>query len=86
MISSRIRSGGTSHKAVFDLMEQYIKDVTNGDKKYNINYVLICSDLYSDIENIWKDYEWIPLLENNIFALCPEPNMSLPFGEVIYVS
>ena len=86
LISARIRAGGTSHKAVFDLMEQYIKDVTNGDKKYNINYVLICSDLYSDIENIWKDYEWIPLLENNIFALCPEPNMTLPFGEVIYVS
>ena len=86
LISSRVRAGGTSHKAVFDLMESYIKDVTNSDKKYNINYVLICSDLYSDIESIWQEYDWIRLLENNIFALCPEKDMKLPFGKTYYVS
>ena len=87
LVSSRIRCGGTSHKGVFDLMERYIEDVTSSSKKYNVQYVLVCSDLYSDIEQIWQNYKWPRLLnDSNIYALCPEPDMKLPFGKTIYVS
>ena len=86
LISSRVMCGGTSHKGVFDLMEVYITDVTNTNKKYNIQYCLIASDLYSDIEEIYKNYKWINLINNNIFAITPTMDASLPFGKVIHIS
>ena len=86
LITHRVLAGGTSHKAVFDLMEIYIKDVTQTNKKYNSHYVFICSDLYSDIEQIYKNYEWTRLLDNTTFALCPDKEMHLPFGKTKYVS
>ena len=86
LIESRVACGGTSHKGVFDLMEVYIKEVTQRDKKYNTHYCFICSDLYSDIENIYKNYEWTKLLNNTTWALCPEDGMKLPFGKTRYIS
>lgn len=87
LVSSRIRCGGTSHVGVFKLMERYIDEVTSTNKKYNANYVLIASDLYSDIELIWQKYKWPKLLNNNnIFALCPDPDQKMPFGKTLYVS
>ena len=87
LVSSRVKCGGTSHLGVFNLMERYIEEVSNTNKKYNVQYVLICSDLYSDIEQIWTRYKWPKLLsDENIFALCPEPDMKLPFGKTLYIS
>lgn len=86
LITHRIRMGGTSHKGVFDLMEVYIKEVTQRDKKYNSHYCFICSDLYSDIDSIWENYSWCKLISNTTIALCPEKDMKLPFGKTIYIS
>ena len=86
IITSRVMCGGTSHKGAFDLMEVYIKDVSNSNKKYNIQYCFIASDMESDIEGIWKDYEWINLINNNIFGLTPTQGYELPFGKTIYIS
>lgn len=86
LITSRVKSGGTSHKGVFDLMAQYIEDVkTRGNKKYNSHYVLIASDLYSDIEEIYKNYEWIRLLGKNIIALTDSKDKQLPFGQTLVI-
>lgn len=84
LISSRIRAGGTSHKGVFDVMEAYIKEITRTTKKYNIQYALICSDLYSDIDEIYENYEWPNLIGNNTFALT-NSDQKLPFGKTINI-
>ena len=86
LITSRFRNGGTSHKGVFDLMEEYIDYVTETDKRYNNHYVLICSDMYSDIEDIYANYKWIKLLGNNVMGLTPERDGGqLPFGQTIVI-
>ena len=86
LVNHRFMAGGTSHKGVFDLMEVYIKEISQTTKKYNTQYVFICSDLYSDIEEIYKNYEWTTLLNNTTFALCPEKDRTLPFGKTRYIS
>lgn len=84
LITSRVKAGGTSHKGVFDVMAQYIEEVkTRGHKKYNSHYVLIASDLYSDIEQIYQKYEWIRLLGKNVIAITESKDMQLPFGQTI---
>ena len=84
LITSRVKAGGTSHKGVFDVMAQYIEEVkTRGHKKYNSHYVLIASDLYSDIEHIYKNYEWVRLLGKNVIAITESKDIKLPFGQTI---
>ena len=80
ILNSRVLCGGTSHKGVFDVMEAYIKEVTNHGKKYNIQYCIIASDLESDIEEIWQNYAWPKLLGNNTIAVT-NSNHILPFGQ-----
>ena len=46
-------------------MEVYIKEISQTTKKYNTQYVFICSDLYSDIDAIYKNYEWINLVAHS---------------------
>lgn len=85
LVSSRIRSGGTSHKGVFDIMQQYFEEIKSGSKKYNSHYVLIASDLYSDIEEIYKKYEWVNILGKNVMALTDSKDKKLPFGQTILI-
>ena len=84
LINSRVMAGGTSHLGAFKLMEEYIDQVTNSDKKYNTNYCIICSDLESDIEEIYKSFKWPDLIGNNTFALTTG-NYKLPFGKTINI-
>ena len=44
--------GGTSHRYVFDLFEQALEE----DEE--ISLVILLTDFYSDIEEIWGAYEW----------------------------
>ena len=44
--------GGTSHRYVFDLFEQALEE----DEQ--ISLVILLTDFYSDIEEIWDAYEW----------------------------
>jgi len=45
-------SGGTSHKEVFDWLEE------NAEEEENISLVVILTDGYSDIEQLWEHYVW----------------------------
>lgn len=84
LVNSRIMCGGTSHKGVFDVMEAYIDEVTRTDKKYNVQFCLICSDLESDIDEIYKNYQWTKLINQNTYALTDSNNV-LPFGTTFKV-
>lgn len=49
--------GGTSHRAVFDKIEDMWTN--DNDVKDELSMVISLTDNYSDIENIYKNYRWI---------------------------
>ena len=52
LLFEAIGGGGTSHKYCFDRIEESFDE---GD---DISLVIMLTDFYSDIESIWKKYEW----------------------------
>ena len=65
-------------------MEMYIDEVTKTTMKYGSHFCFICSDLDSDIESIWKNYEWPKLIGNTTIALT-NSNYELPFGRTMKI-
>ncbi|MEM4385530.1 MAG: hypothetical protein QXD03_03175 [Candidatus Anstonellales archaeon] len=52
-----IRRGGTSHKEVFDYIENH-----NSNSEDDINLCIFFTDYYSDIEEIWNKYNYHNLI------------------------
>ena len=53
VFNTRHACGGTSHKDAFDRIEKEFEKKTQEDF-----IVLVFSDMYSDIEQIWNTYKW----------------------------
>ncbi len=79
-IKYRYSAGGTSHKEPFE----YIED--NVDKKdYRKAVVLILSDMYSDIDEIYRKYKWTSHI-HTIGLVFSNSEYKLPFGETIVIN
>jgi hypothetical protein len=78
-IQYRYSCGGTSHEDVFN----YIENELTNRKEYKKSIVLIASDMYSDIDQIYKNYKWIKHVSTIGLAFGRNNNYQLPFGETI---
>jgi hypothetical protein len=78
-IKYRYSAGGTSHEEPFKYIEE------NVDKQdYKKSIVLILSDMYSDINEIYQKYNW-PKYIHAIGLVFSNSEYELPFGETIRV-
>jgi hypothetical protein len=78
-IKYRYSAGGTSHEEPFKYIEE------NVDKKdYKKAIVMILSDMYSDINKIYQNYNW-PKYIHTIGLVFSNSEYELPFGETIRV-
>jgi hypothetical protein len=78
-VKYRYSAGGTSHEEVFKYIEE------NVDKKdYKKAIVMILSDMYSDINEIYQNYNW-PKYIHTIGLVFSNTEYELPFGETIRV-
>lgn len=84
-IKYRYSSGGTSHNDVFQFIEDELK--TYADYKKSI--VLIASDMYSDIDQIYKKFKWTKYVSTIGLVVDSftngNNNYKMPFGETIVI-
>jgi len=70
ILSKSIGGGGTSHKEVFDRIEEINKD-------NKLSTVIFLTDFYSDVERIYESYNWIKN-HKSIWFLNSEKEVNLP--------
>lgn len=63
ILKTRYATGGTSHKEVFDIIEEEFEKKSREDF-----LILIFSDMESDIEEIWNNYEWTSHLKTYLVS------------------
>ena len=65
LFKKRVACGGTSHDEVFEIIEEVYQQRSSEDF-----IVLIFSDMYSNIENIWDNFKWTHAV--NTYLVCTE--------------